>query len=288
MRTPIANKTHYISNPQDLDKEIQELFLHQKGPGALPIIKTTMLPLQALLVPHGSYKIAGPCMAWAYNALAEQHVQEPLYILIGSPQQSMQTGTTLETFSLSLGEVRPDQEFIKALVEKKNISINTQLHQEENVIEVQLPILQYVHGQEKKSIKIVPLLINQTTNISELAIDIKETLVEQNKQAVFIIINNFIPYGREFKYVPYTEDVTTNLFQANNKLFETIKQFNKEEFLKEINDLMAPISGKTAIEILFSLIKPEKISLEQTYCSGDITGDYKNMVTYASFVIGKL
>jgi MEMO1 family protein len=288
MRNPIATKTHYLANPQDLEQQIKGLFSNEMGPGDLPVFKTTMIPLQAVIVPHGSYPIAGPCMAWAYKAIAEQHVEEPLYIILAQPQYSNEDGTTMETFLLPFGEIRPDQEFIKALVEKKNISINNELHEKENCIETQLPLLQFAHGLSRQKVKMVPIFVNSQTNISELIIDIKETLVEQKKTATYIMVSNFTPFGREFNYVPFTEEISKNLFEINNKLFETIKSFDKNAFVNILNEEFIPLSGRIPIEMLFSLIKPEKIILEQTYLSGDINNDYKNMSSYASFVIGKL
>ena len=36
MRQPIANKSHYANGITLLDKQFDEFFHHEKGPGALP------------------------------------------------------------------------------------------------------------------------------------------------------------------------------------------------------------------------------------------------------------
>ncbi|MFP4522967.1 MAG: AmmeMemoRadiSam system protein B [Candidatus Woesearchaeota archaeon] len=284
MRLPIATKTHYSSDPQFLQKQIEDLFIGDRGPGALPVKNVTNTPLQALIVAHASYEVAGPCMAWAYNELAQQHVKEPLYVLIGCAQNSTGAGTTLQTFQLPMGEVRPDQEFLKALVAKEHIAINDELHAQESLLEVQIPFIQYVHGEEKKHIKIAPLLVTPQTNLKELALDIKETLIEQNKQATFIVVNNFTQYGREFKYVPFTEDVPKHILDIDSQLFSSLKNFDHEEFTRVLQKTLVPISSQSAVDMLFSLISPQQVLVEQAYLSGDVTGDYKNTVSFASIV----
>lgn len=284
MRTPIAIKTHYPADSQLLQKQIEELFTGERGPGALPVKNIVEKPLQALLVPHASYDLAGYCMAWGYNALAQEHVEEPLYILVGCAQNSTDAGTTLETFQLPIGEIRPDQEFLKALVEKEHIAVNDELHAQESLLEIQLPFLQFIHGEKRMGIKIAPLLVSPQTNLKELALDIKETLLEQNKQATIIVVNNFTQYGREFKYVPFTEQVTQHILEIDSQLFSALKEFDKQKFLDVISQTLVPISSQSAVELLFELISPEQVLVEQAYLSGDITGDYKNTVSFASIV----
>ncbi|MCF7798762.1 AmmeMemoRadiSam system protein B [Candidatus Woesearchaeota archaeon] len=290
MRQPIANKTHYANGVTLLDKQFDDIFHHKLGPGALPAGKLTKPKegnVQAIIVPHASYELAGPCAAWSYAALAEEGVASDLYIIIGQAQHSTKTGTTMQTFQMPYGEVRADQNFLRELVAKGNIALNDELHNVESVIEVQLPFLQFINKGHAEKIKIAPLIVGPETNVEELSVDIKETLLEQKKTATYIFITHFTSYGRKFHYVPFTEHIPENIAAVDKKLFNALTAFDKEGFLTAVDETMAPISGFHALRLFFQVLQPEKILLEQNYLSGDLNDDYHTTVSFASVVVKK-
>jgi AmmeMemoRadiSam system protein B len=287
MRQPLANKTHYANGTTLLDKQFDELFHHDRGPGALPaphLVKTDG-NVNAIITPHGAYNVAGPCMAWSYMALAEDGLLPDVYILIGQAQKSSESGTTLQTFQMPYGEVRTDQVFLRSLIEKGHIQANDALHNKESVIEVQLPFLQFINKHKMEKIKIAPLLVSSETELEELSVDIKETLLEQKKNAVFIFISNFTSYGRQFHYVPFTEQIPENIARIDKQFFLALTSFDKQAFLSSFEESMAPISGFYPLLLMFQLLSPKKVLLEQNYLSGDINDDYHNTVSFASLVL---
>lgn len=291
MRKPIANKTHYANGITLLDRQFEEIFNHEKGPGTTPIKQKNSAddkktePVSALIVPHAPYQLAGPAMAWAYKALAENHQDSNLFIIIAQAQHSIMAGSTMETFVTPYGEVRIDQTFLRELVAKGNLEINNLAHEKESLIEIQLPFLQYIFKSNAEKVKIVPILVNTQTNIEELSVDIKETLLEQNKKATLIFVSNMTSYGRNFHYVPFTEHIAKNLGELDKRIIDSIIAFDKQQFLTTLQETMAPLSGFSAIEMFFQLANPKKILLEQYYLSGDINQNYLNTIGYASFVI---
>ena len=287
MREPIANKTHYPNGSTLLDKEFDEIFHHEKGPGALPSKLDSNESIRGVIVPHAPLKLCGPCAAWAYKALAEDPQKPDIYILIGQAQKSKESGATMETHITPYGEVRVDQSFLRELVAKGHIRLNDKLHREESVIEVQLPYLQFIHRQRLETIKIVPLLLGLDDDIDELVVDIKETLVEQNKTAKFVFITNFTSYGREFHYVPFTENIQENIAEQDRTLFEAITEHDKEAFFEAVKEKMIPLSGYVPLQVYFKLFAENETDLEQYYLSGDINGNYMATVSYAALVIKK-
>lgn len=287
MRQPIAAKTHYANGITLLDNQFDEIFHHEKGPGALPATKLDSEGprVKGIVVPHAPLPLSGPCAAWSYKMLAEDGCDSRLYIILAQAQYSTETGVTMETFSMPYGEVRTDQHFIRDLVAKGHIGVNDAAHQKESVIEVQLPFLQYIHKSKMETIKIVPIIVNSETNTEELALDIKETLIEQKKEATFIFVSNMVSYGRSFHYVPFTEKVSENLAKLDEEILASFKEWDKQGFIDKIQETMAPISGYAALLMAFQLLTPEKIIVEQHYHSGDINGNYSNTVGYASIVL---
>ena len=287
MRQPIAAKTHYANGITLLDNQFDEIFHHEKGPGALPATKLEREGpvVKGIVVPHAPLSLSGPCAAWAYKMLAEEEGDSRLYIILAQSQHSTETGVTTETFAMPYGEVRTDQHFIRELVAKGHIALNDEAHRKESVIEVQLPFLQYKQKNKMETIKIVPILVNPETNMEELSIDIKETLVEQDKEATFIFVSNMVSYGRSFHYVPFTENVAKNLASLDEDILMSFKEWNKDSFKEKIRETMAPLSGYSALLMAFQLLTPEKIIVEQHYHSGDINGNYSNSVGYAAIVL---
>lgn len=287
MRTPIANKTHYPNGITLLDNKFVDLFEGERGPGSLPLKKSfeeNAEAVKAIIVPHAPYDLAGAAMAWGYKALAEEGNESDIYILVAQAQNSQEQGTSMETFQTPYAEVRVDQTFTRALIEKGNLTLNEKIHAQEVTIEIQLPFLQFINKSRMEKIKILPLIVNHETNFSELAMDIKETLVEQGKTASFIFISNLTSYGRNFKYVPFTEKIPEGIAQVDKQFIDAIVKINDEEFETALNETLAPISGYHAIKMFFALCKGYKVLLEQNYLSGDINENYLTTVSYATFV----
>ena len=92
-------------------------------------------------------------------------------------------------------------------------------------------------------------------------------------------------YGRSFQYVPFTENVSTNLADLDSQILKEITKQDKEGFIKLISRTMAPLSGYSAILLAFQLLGPAKVKVEQHYHSGDINGNYTNTVGYAAIVL---
>ncbi|MFP4195186.1 MAG: AmmeMemoRadiSam system protein B [Candidatus Woesearchaeota archaeon] len=292
MRQPIANKTHYPNGITLLDKKFEELFNHEKGPGALPMKQSSGLSkskassgeIKAVITPHASYDLAGPCMAWSYGALAENE-RPDIYIIVGQAQKGTGEGLSMETFQTPYGEVRVDQEFARALLEKKHIKQDDRLHRNESLIEVQLPFLQYINKPRIEKVKILPLLLRPESDVQELAVDIKETLLDQEKTAKFIFVTNMTSYGRNFHFVPFTEEVQDNISKIDNKLFQPLKNYDEDQFFEQAKEMMVPISGYGGLRLFFKLFQPQVIDLEQYYLSGEINGDFATTVSFASLVL---
>lgn len=287
MRQPIAINKYYPNGITLLDHAFDELFNHEKGPGAYPAIGVgdQQDKVKGLIVPHAPYTLAGPCMAWAYKALAEAKQDSDLFIIVAQAQHSAAAGTTMQTFALPYAEVRVDQHFVRDLVGKGNIVLNDELHNSEENIEIQLPFLQFIYKNHLEKIKIVPIFVNAETAIDELSVDIKEVLLEQNKKATILFVSNFTSYGREFRYVPFTEHIEENITKIDKQLFDAIITHNKKLFLEKVEEHMIPLSGFSALLLFFQLFSPKKVYLEQYYLSGDINDNFNNTVSYASFVI---
>jgi MEMO1 family protein len=284
MRQAVFAGSFYPKTESALRKAIEACFTGQHGPGELPSPpKKDEHPLHAVIVPHAGYQYSGMAAAWSYKAIAESALPD-VFIILAPNHNSSDSGVTMETFHTPLGEVRVDQEFAKALAQKGTIPFNDAIHGPEHSIEVQLPLLQFALGSRVEKLKIVPILVSSDIDLAKAAIDIKETIIDLGRKVTFIVSSDFTHYGRNYHYMPFYKDIKENLVELDGKALELIKKGDAKGFEAFVDETQATICGVNPIMLLFKLVKAEKVLMEQYYVSGDITGDYKNSVSYASLV----
>lgn len=282
MREPICAGTYYQKGETLLSEEVEATYHHERGPGALPVSKQER-NVRAIIAPNSPYPHCGPCAAWSYKALAETPTPN-LYIIISANHHSAESGITTETFMTPMGMVRVDQDFARGLVEKGTISYDDEIHNRDHGIEVQLPYLQFAKRKEVEKLKILPLLVSTDIDLKKLSLDIKETLLEQNKHAIFIISSDFLRHGPLFHYVRYMEDVQKNIHEFDARGIDLIKAHNAEGWFNYADKNFAPIDGTLPITLLLYTIKECKVELEQYYTSADLLQEQKNTVSYAAIV----
>jgi len=278
MREAKLSGVYFHAAPTLLDKQIEQAFKHGLGPGDLPVSSESE-NVKGIIVPQHGYDLAGPCAAWAYKALAE--TKEPdLVIIVGTGDEA---GITEEPWNTPYGLVRVDQSFARALVERKNISVHNKIFEEDTQIESQLPFLQYVFKQ--KGPKILPVLVTKKTDLKELAVDIKEILMEQNKTAIIVVPSNLTHFGREYGYVPFSHDEHKQVYDLDKGAIELIQEKDVDGFLKYMDTHGMNTSNYLGIIFSIYAMKPEKILLEQYYTSADMNKDYKNFVSFSSIIM---
>jgi AmmeMemoRadiSam system protein B len=284
MRKAAVMGTFYEKGETTLLQQLQECFEGERGPGALPpeLQKNRKAPLpKAILVPHAGYKYSGACAAWAYKTLGEAPIAD-VYIILAPSHHSTESGLTQEPFETPLGIVRVDQDLARRLLEKGTIKENPIVHEQEHSIEVQLPFLQFINKGAIEKLKILPILVGHDLDITTLAIDMKEILLDTGKKAVFIVSTDLTHYGRNYHYLPFTADVQENISLLDKGALDIIKKGDGEGFLAYIEEHMMTLCGSYAVAFLLKLIKANKVNLEQYYTSTAVTGDQKNSVSYAA------
>ncbi len=280
MRSPTCSGIYYERAETLLSEQIDASYHNERGPGALPSGEGRKV--KAIIAPNSPYSHCSPCAAWSYKALAETPMPE-VYIILSANHHSRESGITTETFETPLGMVRVDQDLARGIVEKGTISYDEEIHNRDHGIEVQLPYLQFAKKQNE-AIKILPVIVSSDLDLKKFALDLQETLMEQNKKAIFIVSSDFLRHGPMFHYVQFFEDVQKNVYEFDAKGIDLIKAQNAKAWQHYIDQNFAPIDGTLAITLLLELLKPCKVLLEQYYTSAEILQEQKNTVSYASIV----
>ncbi|MFA6170793.1 MAG: AmmeMemoRadiSam system protein B [Candidatus Margulisiibacteriota bacterium] len=116
--------------------------------------------ITAVIVPHSGSQFSGQVAAYAYRQLVGRTFKR--VIILGSSRQADFAGAVVpksDAFETPLGQVPIDKEAVKGLVKSSpDIRYDDAVHLKEQAIEVQLPFLQAVLGDD---FQIVPILFGQ-------------------------------------------------------------------------------------------------------------------------------
>jgi len=280
MREPAYAGYFYPASENGLRTALEDAFTGERGPGSMPQTKRKDRTVVAAVVPHAGYAFSGQCAAWAYHAIAASP-QPDLFLLLGPNHNSMESGTSSETWKTPFGMVRADQDFVRALVAKGTIRLDDEIMAREHSLEVQVPFLQLLDEKAK----IVPIMLSEDADLQRLAIDIKETLVEQGKKAIIIASSDFTHHGPDYRYVRFTQHPQEQIAAFDKQMINLITERKPDEFLAFVEQELATVCGARAITLLLKLLKPRATAkLEQYYTSAEVTGDEKNSVSYAAIV----
>jgi len=140
----------YPSDFVELDKMLNG-FLQNTSSSAVGVMP------QIIIVPHAGYIYSGQVAAFGFKSL--QAASFSRAVLIGRSHQHYFEGVAADgndVWQTPLGRVAVDKDFIAKLTKMdEQIKINSHPHQTEHCLEVEIPFLQKVLGND---IKIVPLL----------------------------------------------------------------------------------------------------------------------------------
>ena len=268
----------YESSPSKLQEQVKSCFMHDLGPGAMPL-KRGKMPVKGVIVPHAGYEFSGPCAAWSYKALAESKAPSTFVILAPDHNGLHEfPTTTLDEMSTPLGHVMINKPFVNALVKRcpfvKVGSIS------EHAIEVQLPFLQVTQA-DIPSLRIVPIVVPTMENYKELAAAISEI----DEDAVVICSTDLTHFGPEFDYVPFKYKVEENLKQLDHGVIDALEGVDAAAFIRYIKKTGATVCGANAVIVALETMKflfASRGKLLNYYTSSKVTGDWANSVSYCS------
>ncbi len=147
----------YPGEKAELSTNLDDL-LAQATPSVAPKEK---IP-QILIVPHAGYSYSGAVAAQGFAA-AKNHRYRRVILLGSSHQTYFENAavSTVEGWETPLGIAKVDKEFTQKLLEEKiGLTDEPEYQAAEHSLEVEIPFLQHIFGDE---FKIVPILLGQTT-----------------------------------------------------------------------------------------------------------------------------
>lgn len=240
----------------------------------------------AIIVPHAGYVFSGSVAAAAYKQIDRDKLFDHIFI-IGSSHTMYFDGVSIfsgSNFITPMGKVKVDT--LATLLDQKFdfISCESQPHEKEHSIEVQLPFLQY---WLKKPFSVVPIIIggNSQRICRYLADALKPYLNEKN---LFIISSDFSHYPS------YSSAITSDNTMADAILSNSPKIFMQTKIQTEsrgISELATAMCGWTSALTLLNMtesrndVKYQKVLYKN---SGDSQyGDKDRVVGYNAICLFK-
>jgi len=278
-RYPAVAGYFYEDRKEDLIRRIEWCYLHPLGVGKLPIRGAQRDRSKRLFIaPHAGYMYSGPVASHTYYHISE--AGNPGVFIIAGPNHSG-LGSLVATvvdyvWETPLGEVEIDSELAKAIARNSSyLDIDDIPHKSEHSIEVQIPFLQHIFGN---NFKIVPIaMAMQTIEVArDIANAIAKAVETLGRDVIYIASTDWNHYE------PHEISVKKDLGALSY-----VEKLDAEGFYRYIveNYVSACGPGPTMVFIYLAKIwgyRGAKILKYAT--SGDVTGEKSWVVGYASSI----
>ncbi len=270
----------YEANPQLLKKQFEKFAAASKE--ELPLKKN----VHSIIVPHAGYVYSGKT---AFDAFYQARDCSFEKIVIIAPSHYVGfSGVSLPDYNLSdtpFGSMELDLDSLTYLKSQYFIH-NSQPHQREHSLEVQLPLVKHFFPQSK----IIPLVCGQLNE--SMPDDLIDSLQKLwNDKTLWVISSDFTHYGRSFGYLPFSSNIKENLHDLDGKAIEYILALDEKGFVSYLQKTGATICGANPIRLILNLLNKQKeigskvsSKLIKYTTSGELTGDYSHCVSYASII----
>ena len=233
----------------------------------------------ALIMPHAGYRWSGQTAAFGLKTVKGNYKR---IVVIGPshrvPMEEMLSVPRVTHYETPLGQVRLDTEFMAELLKYPIFQNVPRVHQSEHSVQIEVPMLQY----KFKDFKLVPIVAGTCSpETIKKAAGILTSLID--KDTLVVASSDFVHYGRNYRFVPFTENVPEQIKKLDMGAYGHIDRLDSSGFLEYRRKTGATICGYIPIAILLSMMdKKADAELIKYAASGEMTGDFSNSVSYLS------
>ena len=159
-------------------------------------------------------------------------------------------------------------------------AIREDAHRQEHAVEVQLPLLQYYF----KDLPVLPVVCGEMP-LPMIRQAAEVFAAGSGADTLWVISSDFTHYGRNFRYVPFTENIRENLYKLDGEAADLIAKRDFDGFVNFLRRTGATICGMFPILLYLAILQAKNSAavgevVEYTNCA-DKTGDWSHCVGYA-------
>jgi len=270
----------YAGDAESLREQLEGCFEHRNGPGRLPEVNEDgPRRIIGIVSPHAGYMYSGMVAAHGFYRLAQDGVPQ-VAVILGPNHQWL--GSELAIYAKGgwetpLGVVKINENIAAKILEKTDlVQDDERAHVTEHSLEVQLPFLQYIYGND---ITFVPICMRHqgAQECSELGRAIAEAIEGEN--AVIIASSDFTHY-----------ETQASAEKKDGRALEEILNMRPDGLINVVAKFSMSMCGVGPVAtMLYSAkeLSATGVELLKYATSGDITGDRYQVVGYASVAVSK-
>lgn len=260
MRACAVAGMFYPRDPSHLEQLLEKFF------SAVPKVEGKPL---GIVSPHAGYIYSGQVAATAFGAIPPDF--SGTFVIIGPSHRGYITCVSEVPWETPLGVVDTDAEFARAL----DMEVDEVSHRDEHSIEVQVPFIKYRFPRAR----IVPVMMGQQDYPGAIRLGEKIlAATKRTKRDVRIVASSDFSH-----YVPEKKAKEDDLWAI-----EPLTSLDVEEFYRRIAEKRVTACGYGPITAMVTACKgmgAKAAELIRYATSGDVTGDYREVVGYASIAV---
>lgn len=265
IRKPAVAGRFYPSSPDAIKRQIKEFIVEPEE----------KIDARGIISPHAGYIYSGAVAGAVYS-----HINIPEVVIILGPNHTGLGETvsiiTSGEWELPFGNVKINDSLANAILSYSRYIRDDNIgHLHEHSLEVQIPFIQYF----KKHFEIVPIsMMTMDYEICEdVGVAISEAVKKSAKTSLIIASTDMTHYESHESAKSKDKKAIEQILKLDPKsLFDTVKKNNIS---------MCGIAPSTAMLIACKNLGANEAKLIKYMTSGDVSGDYDQVVGYAGLII---
>jgi AmmeMemoRadiSam system protein B len=264
MRKPAVAFQFYPGDPTELEQSVSGFIEEQNREEVL-----------ALIAPHAGYVYSGKVAGSVYSRVMipdDVILLGPNHTGYGEAAAVMTSGN----WEMPFGSVSINESLASILVQQSKLLTNNSLaHVQEHSLEVQLPFLHYINP----NVKIVPITLMHLNydHCVEIGLAIAKSLKKYPSKVILAVSSDMNHYE--------SQEITKGKDKA---AIEKVLEINPEALYHEVKEKGISMCGMIPATIALVACKElgaKEARLIKYATSGDVSGDYNQVVGYAGIVI---
>jgi len=260
MRACAVAGMFYPREPSHLEQLLGKFFA-----GTVPVAGNPL----GIVSPHAGYIYSGQVAADSFAAIDGDF--SGTFVIVGPSHRGYMTCASAVSWETPLGVVDTDAEFVRAL----DVEVDEFSHRDEHSIEVQVPFIKYRFPRAR----IAPVMMGQQDYAGAIRLGEKIVhAIRQTKRDVRIVASSDFSH-----YVPEERAKSDDLYAI-----EALNTLDTKEFYRRIGERQVTACGYgpiTAMVTACSRLGAKAARLIRYATSGDVTGDYREVVGYAGIAV---
>ena len=240
----------------------------------------------ALIVPHAGYAYSGGVAARAFARLPT-NAYDRVIILAPSHRVAMRRTFSVEPavdVETPFGTVKFSQTLHDRLAALPGARFVAEAHPLEHAVDIELPLVRHY----LPDCEVAAAIVGQwdfasavdAQALADFAAAFRRLL---DPRTLVVISSDFTHYGRDFSYVPFSDDVRTRLPALDKMMFEKLSANDNRIWAEALRETGATICGASCLHLLLAALPASARFERLEYAtSGDRTGDWTHVVGYTS------